>query len=46
MNFLLRYRLERSGLGVGIAIPGVVETELGFIRKAPNLGWIDVPFGQ
>ena len=32
--------------GVGIAIPGVVETELGFIRKAPNLGWIDVPFGQ
>mgnify|MGYP006102417251 FL=1 len=33
-------------VGVGIAIPGVVETELGFIRKAPNLGWIDVPFGQ
>jgi predicted NBD/HSP70 family sugar kinase len=32
--------------GVGIAIPGVVETELGFVRKAPNLGWIDVPFGQ
>jgi predicted NBD/HSP70 family sugar kinase len=32
--------------GVGIAIPGVVETELGFVRKAPNLGWIDVPFGK
>jgi len=32
--------------GVGIAIPGVVETNLGFVRKAPNLGWIDVPFGQ
>jgi predicted NBD/HSP70 family sugar kinase len=32
--------------GVGIAIPGVVETELGFVRKAPNLGWVDVPFGQ
>ena len=24
----------------------MVETELGFVRKAPNLGWIDVPFGN
>lgn len=32
--------------GVGIAVPGVVETELGFVRKAPNLGWIDLPFGE
>ena len=31
--------------GVGIAIPGIVETEIGFVRKAPNLDWIDVPFG-
>ena len=27
-------------------MPGVVETELGFVRKAPNLGWIDLPFGE
>ncbi len=37
--------LGATWAGVGIAIPGVVETELGFVRKAPNLGWIDVPFG-
>lgn len=31
-------------VGVGIAIPGVIDTETGLVRKAPNLGWIDLNF--
>ena len=33
-------------VGVGIAIPGVIDTEIGLVRKAPNLGWLDVDFEQ
>jgi predicted NBD/HSP70 family sugar kinase len=28
--------------GVGIAVPGLVESSSGFLRTAPNLGWRDV----
>ncbi len=31
-------------VGVGIAIPGVIDADTGLVRKAPNLGWIDVNF--
>jgi len=31
-------------VGVGIAIPGVIDSEIGSVRKAPNLGWLDVNF--
>ena len=31
-------------VGVGIAVPGVVDADSGFVRKAPNLGWIDLNF--
>ncbi|TCO44254.1 putative NBD/HSP70 family sugar kinase [Actinocrispum wychmicini] len=28
--------------GVGVAVPGLVESATGFLRTAPNLGWRDV----
>jgi len=32
-------------VGVGVAVPGVVRHADGFVRFAPNMGWVDVPFG-
>jgi predicted NBD/HSP70 family sugar kinase len=29
--------------GVGVALPGLVDTDGGLLRLAPNLGWRDVP---
>ena len=31
---------------VGLGIAAWVERDTGFIARAPNLGWIDVPFGE
>jgi predicted NBD/HSP70 family sugar kinase len=33
-------------IGVGVAVAGVVKRNDGFVSLAPNLGWVDVPFGQ
>ena len=33
-------------VGIGVAVPGIVRREDGFVRLAPNLGWVDVPLGQ
>ncbi|GAA3050710.1 ROK family protein [Actinokineospora globicatena] len=30
-------------VGAGVAVPGVVDDELGLVRTAVNLGWHDVP---
>jgi predicted NBD/HSP70 family sugar kinase len=35
-----------SCLGVGVGICGVVRHDDGLVRFAPNLGWVDVPFGR
>jgi len=32
-------------LGLGVALPGIVRAPDGFVRFAPNLGWVDEPFG-
>ncbi len=32
-------------LGVGVSIPGAVRHSDGVVRFAPNLGWVDAPFG-
>jgi predicted NBD/HSP70 family sugar kinase len=32
--------------GVGVAIPGLVDSRNGSVVLAPNLGWEDVPFAQ
>lgn len=31
-------------LGVGVSVPGVVRSDDGLVRFAPNLGWVDEPF--
>jgi predicted NBD/HSP70 family sugar kinase len=33
-------------LGVGVAVPGAVRRSDGLVRFAPNLGWVDEPFGE
>jgi predicted NBD/HSP70 family sugar kinase len=32
--------------GVGVAVPGLVRQSDGLVRRAPHLGWIDVPFAK
>jgi predicted NBD/HSP70 family sugar kinase len=32
--------------GLGVAVPGPVETDRGLLRLAPNLGWVDVPVAE
>lgn len=33
-------------VGIGVGVPGVVRTDDGLVRFAPNLGWIDTPLGD
>ncbi len=33
-------------VGLGIAVPGMIELESGLVRLAPNLDWHDVPFAS
>jgi predicted NBD/HSP70 family sugar kinase len=33
-------------VGVGVGVPGVANHADGRVRLAPNLGWVDVPFGD
>ena len=35
-----------SWVGTGAGVPGVVRTHDGLVRFAPNLGWVDAPFGE
>lgn len=35
----------RGILGVGVAVPGLVDVTTGTVRNAPNLGWRDVGLG-
>jgi predicted NBD/HSP70 family sugar kinase len=37
---------ERLGIGIGVAVVGVVRRADGLVSMAPNLGWIDVPLGE
>ncbi|WP_046472439.1 ROK family transcriptional regulator [Allosalinactinospora lopnorensis] len=37
---------QRRILGVGIAVPGLIDTATGTVRNAPNLGWRDFPLGE
>ncbi|GAA5335181.1 ROK family transcriptional regulator [Thermus hydrothermalis] len=36
----------RRVLGVGVAVPGLVEPEEGHLTLAPNLGWQDLALGE
>ena len=33
-------------LGVGVSVPGIVRSDDGLVRFAPNLGWVDEPFTE
>ncbi len=33
-------------VGVGVAVPGLVQGSDGWVELAPNLGWREVPFGK
>jgi predicted NBD/HSP70 family sugar kinase len=33
-------------VGMGVSVPGVVRNSDGLVRFAPNLGWVDEPFGS
>ena len=33
----------RRVLGIGVAVPGIVQADDGLVRWAPHLGWTDVP---
>lgn len=33
-------------VGVGVSVPGVIRQADGCVRFAPNLGWVDEPFGE
>lgn len=43
---LSRAPAESAWVGTGVGVPGVVRTEDGLVRFAPNLGWVDVPLGR
>lgn len=37
---------ERSVLGVSVAVPGLIDAPSGTVKRAPNLGWRDVPLRE
>jgi predicted NBD/HSP70 family sugar kinase len=46
MADLLRSRTRTEIAGVGVAVAGVVRRRDGLVAMAPNLGWVDAPFGE
>jgi len=45
---LMRTLWDPTGapVGIGVSVPGIVNSEDGLVRSAPNLGWTDAPFGR
>lgn len=33
-------------VGLGISVPGIADSAQGLVRRAPNLGWVDVAFAD
>jgi predicted NBD/HSP70 family sugar kinase len=46
MAATVRARTPAPIVGVGVAVAGVVRRRDGQVAMAPNLGWIDEPFGE
>ena len=46
MAAAVRARTPAPIVGVGVAVAGVVRRSDGQVAMAPNLGWIDEPFGE
>jgi predicted NBD/HSP70 family sugar kinase len=38
-------RSQRPLLGIGIGTPGLLDTTQGVVKRAVNLGWVDLPLG-
>ncbi len=43
---LVRDLQPQHMLGIGVAVPGVIETSSGTVRNAPHLGWRGEPVGE
>lgn len=37
---------ERTVVGVSVAVPGLIDAPSGTVRRAPNLGWREVPLRE
>jgi len=37
---------EYSIIGIGVAVPGLVQASDGLVRNAPHLGWVDEPLSD
>ena len=37
---------EEDILGIGIGVPGTLDTQVGIIKFSPNFGWKNVPIVQ
>jgi predicted NBD/HSP70 family sugar kinase len=46
MATTIEARTDAPIVGVGVAVAGVVRRRDGLVAMAPNLGWIDEPFGE
>lgn len=42
----LEQQQDSAPSSMGVAVPGLVRASDGMVRRAPNLGWSDVPLGQ
>jgi predicted NBD/HSP70 family sugar kinase len=46
-KLLQEYDIQRDAIvGVGVAMPGMIDAELGVVKAAVNLGWMNVPLKQ
>ncbi|RKS06136.1 putative NBD/HSP70 family sugar kinase [Nocardiopsis sp. Huas11] len=36
----------RTVVGASLAVPGLIDTATGTVRRAPNLGWVEVPLRE
>lgn len=43
---VIQERGRDNVLGVGVAVPGSVDSSTGIVQAAENLGWINVPAGE
>lgn len=37
---------DKPLLGIGVGLPGLIDTQLGVVRQAVNLGWQDLALGE
>jgi N-acetylglucosamine repressor len=46
-KLLQKYDIQRDALvGIGVAMPGMIDAESGNVKAAVNLGWMNIPLKQ